>query len=178
VSHVLTEPRREHGRVEAPESQVHIDSPVDADASAGWRRARPRRIHALSVVVLLVGTVLGMIEPTITTSSYELAPGDTLVLFTDGLTDAPRRSAVTLDEVQRAHAAAPGRTPDDRSSASSNHDDRWAAATTPRCSSCASTADDTTSHPPPRAIRNAAAENEEPPLPASQGAGSGRATGG
>ena len=61
----------------------------------------------------VVGTVLGIIEPTLTDRSYELRPGDTLVLFTDGLTDAPQNTSVTMAEIQSAHAAAPTRSPDE-----------------------------------------------------------------
>jgi serine phosphatase RsbU (regulator of sigma subunit) len=45
------------------------------------------------------GTVLGMIEPTVHDVRMELLPGDTLVLFTDGLTDAPPSQGVTTDEI-------------------------------------------------------------------------------
>jgi serine phosphatase RsbU (regulator of sigma subunit) len=60
----------------------------------------------------VVGTVLGIIEPTVTDTSYELDAGDTLVLFTDGLTDAPQGTAVRIEDVEGAHAADPQRTPD------------------------------------------------------------------
>lgn len=46
-----------------------------------------------------LGTLLGMIEPTLSTSVVDLAPGDTLVLFTDGLTDAPEKQAVSVEEL-------------------------------------------------------------------------------
>ena len=89
------------------------DAPVRIDVALGGHPPpllcrRDGTSHEIGVV----GTVLGLIEPTVTTRSYELAPGDTLVLFTDGLTDAPHETAVRLEEVQRAHAAAPGRSPD------------------------------------------------------------------
>jgi serine phosphatase RsbU (regulator of sigma subunit) len=45
------------------------------------------------------GTVLGMIEPTITDLEVELFDGDTLVLFTDGLTDVPQGQRMTTDEI-------------------------------------------------------------------------------
>jgi serine phosphatase RsbU (regulator of sigma subunit) len=45
------------------------------------------------------GTLLGMIEPTLAVSSTELHPGDTLVFYTDGLTDAPPSEAVTVEEL-------------------------------------------------------------------------------
>jgi serine phosphatase RsbU (regulator of sigma subunit) len=46
------------------------------------------------------GTILGMVEPTIVDQSLEVGPGDTLVLYTDGLTDAPDEQAVPLHEVE------------------------------------------------------------------------------
>jgi serine phosphatase RsbU (regulator of sigma subunit) len=46
------------------------------------------------------GTILGMVEPTIVDESLEVGPGDTLVLYTDGLTDAPDEQAVPLQEVE------------------------------------------------------------------------------
>jgi serine phosphatase RsbU (regulator of sigma subunit) len=46
-----------------------------------------------------LGMLLGMIEPTITTTVVELEPGDTFVFYTDGLTDAPAEQAVTVEEL-------------------------------------------------------------------------------
>jgi hypothetical protein len=46
-----------------------------------------------------LGMLLGMIEPTLSTSVVDLAPGDTLVFFTDGLTDAPEQQAVSVEEL-------------------------------------------------------------------------------
>jgi serine phosphatase RsbU (regulator of sigma subunit) len=45
------------------------------------------------------GTILGMIPPNIHTVSRTLSPGDTLVLYTDGITDAPRQAAMTDAEL-------------------------------------------------------------------------------
>lgn len=45
------------------------------------------------------GTLLGMIEPTLVEVSVEVHPGDTLVLYTDGLTDAPAEQAVPVEEL-------------------------------------------------------------------------------
>lgn len=44
------------------------------------------------------GTILGMIPPRIHVVSRELDAGDTLVLYTDGVTDAPRQSGLTVEE--------------------------------------------------------------------------------
>ena len=46
-----------------------------------------------------LGMLLGMIEPTLSTTVVDLAPGDTFVFFTDGLTDAPAEEAVSVDEL-------------------------------------------------------------------------------
>jgi serine phosphatase RsbU (regulator of sigma subunit) len=43
--------------------------------------------------------LLGMLEPTLSTTVIDLNPGDTLVFFTDGLTDAPAEEAVSVDEL-------------------------------------------------------------------------------
>jgi serine phosphatase RsbU (regulator of sigma subunit) len=47
----------------------------------------------------LRGTLLGMIEPALVTSTIDLHPGDTLVFYTDGLTDAPAHQAVSVEEL-------------------------------------------------------------------------------
>ena len=44
------------------------------------------------------GTILGMVPPRIHVVSRTLAVGDTLVLYTDGVTDAPGQAAMTADE--------------------------------------------------------------------------------
>jgi serine phosphatase RsbU (regulator of sigma subunit) len=40
-----------------------------------------------------------MVEPTVTDEHLDVLPGDTLVLFTDGLTDAPPAQRMTIDEI-------------------------------------------------------------------------------
>lgn len=45
------------------------------------------------------GTLLGLIEPRLVDVTVQVEPGDTLVLYTDGLTDAPQDQAVPLDEL-------------------------------------------------------------------------------
>lgn len=45
------------------------------------------------------GTLLGMVEPTLSAVTTDLRPGDTLVLYTDGLTDAPPEQAVSVEEL-------------------------------------------------------------------------------
>ena len=46
-----------------------------------------------------MGMLLGMLEPSLTTTMVDLMPGDTLVLYTDGLTDAPANKAVSVEEL-------------------------------------------------------------------------------
>jgi serine phosphatase RsbU (regulator of sigma subunit) len=46
-----------------------------------------------------LGMLLGMLEPTLSTTVFDVQPGDTLVLYTDGLTDAPAEKAVSVGEV-------------------------------------------------------------------------------
>jgi serine phosphatase RsbU (regulator of sigma subunit) len=45
------------------------------------------------------GTLLGIVDPSLTDWSLELAPGDTVVMYTDGLTDAPTEQAVPIEEL-------------------------------------------------------------------------------
>ena len=58
-----------------------------------------RRADARVEAVGKRGTLLGMIEPSLVTSTIDLHPGDTLVLYTDGLTDAPAHQAVSVEEL-------------------------------------------------------------------------------
>jgi len=46
-----------------------------------------------------MGMLLGMLEPALSTSTIDVLPGDTLVLYTDGLTDAPANKAVSVEEL-------------------------------------------------------------------------------
>jgi serine phosphatase RsbU (regulator of sigma subunit) len=45
------------------------------------------------------GSLLGIFEPMLTDATVPVAPGDTLVLYTDGLTDAPANQAVPIEEL-------------------------------------------------------------------------------
>ncbi len=45
------------------------------------------------------GTLLGMIEPDLSTTVVELRHGDLFLLYTDGLTDAPSSQAVSVEEL-------------------------------------------------------------------------------
>jgi serine phosphatase RsbU (regulator of sigma subunit) len=46
-----------------------------------------------------LGMLLGMIEPTLSSTIVDVVPGDTLVMYTDGLTDAPAEKAVSIEEL-------------------------------------------------------------------------------
>jgi serine phosphatase RsbU (regulator of sigma subunit) len=59
-------------------------------------RRRNREIEAIGVP----GTVLGMVEPSLVDVAVDVEPGDTLVMYTDGLTDAPRDEAVPMSEIE------------------------------------------------------------------------------
>jgi serine phosphatase RsbU (regulator of sigma subunit) len=58
-----------------------------------------RRADATVEEVGRPGTLLGMVEPTLHDTVVEVAAGDTLVLYTDGLTDAPGSQAVPIEEL-------------------------------------------------------------------------------
>jgi serine phosphatase RsbU (regulator of sigma subunit) len=58
-----------------------------------------RRADGVVEPVGELGMLLGMLEPELSNAIIELAPGDTLVLFTDGLTDAPPQQAVSIEEL-------------------------------------------------------------------------------
>ena len=45
------------------------------------------------------GSLLGIFEPVLRDTTVAIAPGDTLVLYTDGLTDAPANQAVPIEEL-------------------------------------------------------------------------------
>lgn len=47
------------------------------------------------------GTILGLIEPSFVDSHHDLGPGSTLVLFTDGITDAPQDMAVSAEALEQ-----------------------------------------------------------------------------
>jgi len=58
------------------------------------------------------GTVLGLVRPELHDVSFSMAAGDVLVLYTDGLTDAPGEGGVLVEDVVAAHRAAPQRSAD------------------------------------------------------------------
>ena len=58
-------------------------------------RHRDGRVESVGTL----GTLLGMIEPTVATTVVDLEPGDTFVFYTDGLTDAPAEGAVSVEEL-------------------------------------------------------------------------------
>ncbi len=73
-------------------------------ASAGHPRPLVRRAHGVVELVDAVGALLGVIEePILQDRTIELAPGDALVLYTDGVTEA-RRAGEFFGEERLADA--------------------------------------------------------------------------
>jgi len=58
-----------------------------------------RRANGTVEAVGDLGMLLGILEPNLVNTVVELKPGDTLVFYTDGLTDAPAQQAVSVDEL-------------------------------------------------------------------------------
>jgi serine phosphatase RsbU (regulator of sigma subunit) len=58
-------------------------------------RRRDGSVHEIGAL----GTLLGLIEPQLLDTVVDVHPGDTLVLYTDGLTDAPGDQAVPIEDV-------------------------------------------------------------------------------
>jgi serine phosphatase RsbU (regulator of sigma subunit) len=48
------------------------------------------------------GTVLGLVQPHVSRTRYSIAAGDTVIFYTDGITDAPGEQAVPLNELEDA----------------------------------------------------------------------------
>jgi sigma-B regulation protein RsbU (phosphoserine phosphatase) len=59
------------------------------------------------------GTLLGQLTPEFRVSTAVAAPGDTLVLYTDGLTDLPGDAAVPVDEIRATLSARRDASPDE-----------------------------------------------------------------
>lgn len=92
---------------------IRDDRPVSLELALGGHPPPLLcRADGTSEEIGSVGTVLGIIEPTLTNRTYELRSGDVVLFFTDGLTDAPQGTAVTMQEVEALHASDPRRSPD------------------------------------------------------------------
>jgi serine phosphatase RsbU (regulator of sigma subunit) len=65
----------------------------------GHPRPLLRRRDGSVVEIGEPGTLLGLIPPELVDVSVPVEPGDTLVLYTDGLTDAPHDQAVPIEEL-------------------------------------------------------------------------------
>jgi len=65
----------------------------------GHPRPLLRRRDGSVVEIGETGTLLGLIPPELVDVSVPIEPGDTLVLYTDGLTDAPHDQAVPIEEL-------------------------------------------------------------------------------
>jgi serine phosphatase RsbU (regulator of sigma subunit) len=57
------------------------------------------------------GSLLGIFEPVLVDAIVPVAPGDTIVLYTDGLTDAPANQAVPIEELIELLAGDEGEEP-------------------------------------------------------------------
>jgi serine phosphatase RsbU (regulator of sigma subunit) len=58
-----------------------------------------RRANATVREIGEPGSLLGIFDPVLTDTTVSVEPGDTLVLYTDGLTDAPANQAVPIKEL-------------------------------------------------------------------------------
>ncbi len=76
-----------------PSGAVHVSIALGGHPPPLLRR-RDGTIEQLG----LPGTLLGLITPTLHTSQAVMQPGDTIVLYTDGVTDAPVDLAVGVDD--------------------------------------------------------------------------------
>ncbi len=65
----------------------------------GHPRPLLRRGDGSVIEIGETGTLLGLIPPELVDVSVPIEPGDTLVLYTDGLTDAPHDQAVPIEEL-------------------------------------------------------------------------------
>lgn len=74
-------------------------------ALGGHPQALLRRADGRVEAIGAPGTLLGLVEPSLTDVSVAVAAGDTLVLYTDGLTDAPGDQSVPIEEVIDVMAA-------------------------------------------------------------------------
>ena len=57
------------------------------------------------------GTLLGLVEPHVHRTRHTVLPGEIVVFYTDGITDAPGDQAVPIDEVEDAVRASAGTGP-------------------------------------------------------------------
>ena len=88
------------------------DGPTDAGGRlvvslGGHPRPLLVRDH-LTEAVGQFGTILGMVEPSLYEEVISVRDGDTLVMFTDGLTDAPGDQAVPIEELQQLFGQSDG----------------------------------------------------------------------
>jgi serine phosphatase RsbU (regulator of sigma subunit) len=94
-----------------------LDGQAELDiALAGHPGPMLYRADGTSEVLGTQGTVLGLVEPNVTRTRNAVGAGDTVVFYTDGITDAPGGQAVSLGELEDAVRGAgdtgPGATAD------------------------------------------------------------------
>ncbi len=68
-------------------------------ALGGHPRPLLRRVSGDVVEIGEPGSLLGIFEPVHSDIALDIEPGDTIVLYTDGLTDAPHDQAVPIEEL-------------------------------------------------------------------------------
>ena len=105
VLHAVHDALHEHQPVTFCTACFAFMSPMDGGryridlALGGHPQPLLRRGDGSVEAVGTMGMLLGMLEPTLATTVIEVVPGDTLVFYTDGLTDAPANKAVSVDEL-------------------------------------------------------------------------------
>ncbi|HEY4331256.1 MAG TPA: PP2C family protein-serine/threonine phosphatase, partial [Ilumatobacteraceae bacterium] len=75
------------------------DGRIAVDVSLGGHPQPLLLRHGTVEPIGTFGTLLGMVPPELHDTHIEIEPGDTLLLYTDGLTDAPLDQAVPIEEI-------------------------------------------------------------------------------
>lgn len=78
-----------------------VRSPGHRSGSGSRREAEGAERARGIVAIGRPGTLLGMVEPSFHLEEVELAPGDLLAFYTDGITDAPRGRGLDVEELGR-----------------------------------------------------------------------------
>ncbi|MCU1367122.1 MAG: protein serine/threonine phosphatase, partial [Ilumatobacteraceae bacterium] len=77
-----------------------VDGSVSLDLSLGGHpQPLLRRRSGMVEAVGTPGTLLGIVAPSLADTVVRVEDGDTLVLYTDGLTDAPGAQAVSVEQI-------------------------------------------------------------------------------
>ena len=78
-------------------TDVETNSPQLQIALGGHPQPLLRHPDGTVEVIGAPGTLLGLVTPHFTDTTYDLGSGTTLMMFTDGITDAPRNQSVPYD---------------------------------------------------------------------------------